>query len=167
MGALSWQIGRGHAGEVDLSGLRAVLVASYDDDESGSPWSFVLYVDERGDERQRDALAQIFLGRLGGTPEKQFPWVWKASELLGVRAVAIDIDHTPGGGWFRTGGHVSVRIRAPIEDEAKVTCVIPGYDRSGRELHAELIKVEDGKLSFELTDRCGYESDFAYSSTDS
>jgi len=141
-----------------------LLVLRYDDDEPGSPWSFVLYVDEHGDDRQRDALSQIFLGRLGGTPERRFPWVWKASNVLGVRAVSIDIDHTPGRGWFRSGGHVSVRIRAPLEEEAKVTCVIPGHDRSGRELYADLIKVEDGELSFEFTDRCGYESDFAYSS---
>jgi hypothetical protein len=99
-------------------------------------------------------------------PVAVFPWVWKASEVLGVRAVSIDIDHTPGRGWFRTGGHVNVRIRAPLEDEAKVTCVIPGHDRSGREVHADLIKVEDCELSFEFSDRCGYESDFLYSSTD-
>jgi hypothetical protein len=166
MGALSWQIERGRAGEADLSGLRALLVLRYDDDEPGSPWRFVLYVDERGDERQRDALSQIFLGRLGGTPEKQFPWVWKASDVLGVRAVSIDIDHTPGRGWFQTGRHVSVRIGAPFEEKAKVTCVIPGHDRSGRELWADLIKVEDGELSFEFTDRCGYESEFQYSSAD-
>jgi hypothetical protein len=167
MGALSWQIERGRAGDVDLSGLRVLLVLKYDDDEPGSPWSFVLYVDERGTELQRDALSQIFLGQLGGTPEKQFPWVWKASEVLGVRAVSIDIDHTPGRGWFRTGGHVSVQIRAPFEEEAKVTCVIPGHDRSGREVHSGLIKVDEGELNFEFTDRCAYESDFLYSSTDS
>jgi hypothetical protein len=167
MGALSWQIERGRAGELDLSGLRALLVLRYDDDEQGSPWSFVLYVDEQGNARQREALSQIFLGQLGGTPEKQFPWVWKPSEVLGVRAVSIDIDHTPGRGWFGTGGNVSVRIRAPLEEEVRVTCVIPGHDRSGREVHADLIKVEDGALDFEFTDRCGYESDFLYSSTDS
>jgi hypothetical protein len=167
MGTLSWQIQRGHAAEVELSGLRALLVARYDDDEPGSPWSFVLYVDGRGDERQRDALSKIFLGQLGGTPEKQFPWVWKPSDLRAVRAVTIEVDHTPGRGWFRTRGYVNVRIRAPFEEQAKVTCVIPGHDRSGRELHAGLIEVTDDELSFEFTDRCGYESDFMYSSSDS
>jgi hypothetical protein len=38
---------------------------------------------------------------------------------------------------------------------------------SGRELHADLIKVEDGELSFEFVDRCAYESDFLYSSSGS
>ena len=45
--ALSWQIEDGSAGGVDLSGLRAVLVARYDDDEAGSPWDYYLYLDER------------------------------------------------------------------------------------------------------------------------
>jgi hypothetical protein len=166
LGALSWQIERGRAGKIDLSGLRAVLASRYHDDEAGSPWSFFLYVDKRGDELQLQALTEIFLGRLGGTPEKQFPWVWKASDLLGVRAVSIEVDHTPGRGWFRAGSHVSVRIGAPVEQEATVTCVIPGHHQLGREVHADLIEVSERELGFEVTGRCGYESTFAYSSED-
>jgi hypothetical protein len=119
LGSLSWQIEEGHAGAVDLTGLRAVLANRYDDDEPGSPWSFVLYVDERGDERQREALEGIFLGRLGGTPETQFPWVWKPSTLLAVRPVAIEVDHTPGRGWFRAGSQVTVRIQGPVADQER------------------------------------------------
>jgi hypothetical protein len=151
---------------VDLSGLRTLLASRYDDDEPGSPWSFVLYVDERGDEPQRDALTQIFLGRLGGTPQKQFPWVWKDSDLIDVHAVAIEVDHTPGRGWFRVRDRVSVRVRGPVEEEATVTCVIPGHDRPGRELHTDLIEVDDDRLQFEVSGRCGFESTFAYSSAD-
>src|SRR5215216_6163319 len=136
LGSLSWQIEEGEAGGVDLAGMRAVLANRYDDDEPGSPWSFALYVDERGDERQREALESIFLGRLGGTPELQFPWVWKPSMLLGVRHVAIEVDHTPGRGWFR----------------------------AGRQIVADLLSVEDGPLEFELSGSCGYEATFEYSS---
>lgn len=164
LGSLSWQIEQGEAGEVDLAGMRAVLANRYDDDERGSPWSFVLYVDERADERQREALEAIFLGRLGGTPELQFPWVWKPSTLLGVRYVAIEVDHTPGRGWFTAGGQVTVRVREPVERQEPVTCVIPGHDRSGREVVADLLSVEDGALEFELSGKCGYEATFDYSS---
>jgi len=90
LGSLSWQIEEGGAGDVGLAGMRAVLANRYDDDELDSPWSFVLYIDQRGNDRQREALESIFLGRLGGTPELQFPWVWKPTDLLGVRHVAID-----------------------------------------------------------------------------
>jgi hypothetical protein len=164
MGALSWQIEDGSAGDVGLDGLRVLLAVRYDDDEPGSPWSFALYIDERGDERQREALEAIFLGRLGGTPEQQFPWVWKDSNLLGVRHVGIEIDHTPGRGWFRAGGTLELRIREPLGETEPVSCVIPGHHRSGRELIAELLRVEDRPLEFELSGKCGYEASFDYSS---
>jgi hypothetical protein len=143
-----------------------VLASRYDDDEPGSPWDFFLYIDERADRRQREALEGIFLGRLGGTPEVQFPWVWKRSRLLGVRSVAIEIDRTPGRGWFRAGGQVTVRVREPAPDFETVTCVIPGHHQHGRELIADQLAVADGELEFELSGKCGYESRFAYSSED-
>jgi hypothetical protein len=166
MGSLSWQIDEGTAGEADLSGLRVVLAVRYDDDEPGSPWDFFLYLDQRADRAQREALEGIFLGRLGGTPEVQFPWVWKKSRLLGVRQVSIEIDHTPGRGWFRAGGQVAVRVREPVADSAAVTCVIPGHHQQGREVIADRLAVGDGALDFELSGKCGYESGFAYSSED-
>jgi hypothetical protein len=164
MGALSWMVEDGRAGETDLAGLGTVLVLRYPDDEPGSPWDFFLYVDERGNEHQRDALVGIFTGRLGGTPEQQFPWVWKPSNPLGWRPAGIQIDHTPGRGFFRSGENVTLRIRGPVVDQEPVTCVIPGHHRSGTELYAHLLQVNEGPLAFELTGKCGYESSFEYSS---
>jgi hypothetical protein len=164
LGALSWQIEEGSAGGIDLTGLRVVLALRYDDDEPGSPWDFWLYLDERGGDEQREALEGIFLGRLGGTPEAQFPWVWKESRPIGVRPVAIELDHTPGRGWFRAGGEVTMRVREPLAESETVTCVIPGHHRQGREVIADTLAVEDGPLAFELSGRCGFESTFAYSS---
>jgi hypothetical protein len=166
MGALSWKIGFGHADGVELGDLGVVLASRYSDDEPGSPWSYFLYVDERGDEVQRHALAEIFTGRRGGTALKQFPWAFKPASLLGVRAATIEIDHTPGHGWFRAGGEVSVRVREPVPDQETVTCVIPGHHRSGRELLADLLEVTDGALEFELSGVCGYESTFEYSAAE-
>ena len=163
-GALSWRIDAGHAGEVDLAGLQVVLASRYDDDEPGSPWTYVLYLDERATEPQRRSLEGIFTGGFGGAAEDHFPWSWKPSDLLAVLPVEIEIDHTPGRGWFRAGGEVSVKVRAPYEAESTVTCVIPGHDRAGSEVHAEWIRVAADGLSFEVRDRCGYESSFAYSS---
>jgi hypothetical protein len=163
-GALSWVVKEGNAGDVDLSGLTAVLVLRYDDDEEGSPWLFRLYVDERGDERQREALAAILTGKLGGTPERQFPWVWKRSDFLGWGPAPIEIDHTPARGWFRVRDRVTVRVREAYAEQGGVTCIIPGHDRSGTEVVCEVLHVEDAPLCFEMTARCGYESTFDYRS---
>jgi hypothetical protein len=49
LGALSWLIDEGTAGDADLGGLRTVLALPYDDDEPGSPWDFFLYLDRQAD----------------------------------------------------------------------------------------------------------------------
>ena len=164
LGALSWMVSQGGVDDVDLAGMRAVLVSRYHDDEPRSPWTFALFVDAAGDERQRRAMADILTGRLGGDPSRQFPWVFKPAELLGVEAVEIEIDHTPGRGWFRAGGSVEVRVREPVASQGVVTCVIPGHHRQGRELISETIDVDAGPLAFSVQGRCAYESTFHYSS---
>jgi hypothetical protein len=163
-GALSWAIERGSADGIDLGGLAVVLALRYDDDEPGSPWDFALYLDERGDDRQREALEAIFMGRRGGTVLAQCPWTFKPSRPAAVRAVPIEVGHEPRRGWFRAGEYVTVRVGAPVSAQEPVTCVIPGHHRSGAEHHGELLRVADGALAFELSGRCAYQSTFAYSS---
>ena len=165
LGALSWRVVEGHADGLDLAGLGVVLATRYSDDEEGSPWSFVLYVDDRGDEGQREALASIFTGAAPGTQVEHFPWAWKASTLIAVRAAQIEIEHTPGRGWFRAGGSVEVRAARPVASGETVTCVIPGHERSGRELIAASLEVSDGELDFSFRGNCAYESDFDYQGT--
>ena len=165
MGALSWEIERGGGEDISLDGLRAVLVLRYDDDEPGSPWDFALFVDERGDERQRELMASILLGDLGGTPTEQFPWVFKPSRPRAVRAAPIEIDHSETRGWFSAGKEVTVRVGERVADQEPVTCIIPGHDRSGHEVHGEVLEVHEGdSLDFGFEGRCGYWSTFSYSS---
>jgi hypothetical protein len=164
LGALSWIVEEGQAGDVDVAGMRVVMSCRYHDDEPGSPWTYVLFVDARSEEGQRQAMADIFTGRLGGTATEQFPWVFKDSELVGVEVVDIEIDHTPGRGWFKAGGKVEVRAREPVAGQETVSCVIPGHHRAGRELIGDSIDVDAGPLVYSVQGRCAYESTFEYSS---
>ena len=84
-GALAWLVEEGRVGDIDVSGLAVVLVVRYDDDEPGSPWTIVLHVDAAGDDGQRAALADVFLGRLGGPKVGALPWVRKTRHLVEVR----------------------------------------------------------------------------------
>jgi hypothetical protein len=61
---------------------------------------------------------------------------------------------------------VSVTVREPVPAQETVTCIIPGHDRGGRELVADLIEVDDGPLNFEFAGVCAYEATFDYSSGD-
>jgi hypothetical protein len=163
MGVLSWLIEEGHTGGTDLAGLKVALAIRYHDDEPGSPWEWFLYLDERASEKQAAALEAIFSGRLGGDAETHFPWAWKPSKLLGVRRVAIELDHTRRRQWLRIRDHVTVQIRDRYSGGEAVTCVIPGHDRDGEELVTDELLVNDRPLAFFYSGSCGYASDFAYS----
>jgi hypothetical protein len=162
-GVLSWRIDEGDTGGTDLAGLTAALAIRYDDDEPGSPWTWILYIDERATEEQQAALEAIFTGELGGDALTHFPWAWKASELLAVRRAPIELDHTRRRQWLRIRDHVTVRIRDRFPGGATVTCVIPGHDRDGEELVAGELRVDDGPLAFDYSGTCGYAATFAYS----
>jgi hypothetical protein len=162
MGVLSWLIEQGAADGTDLSGLPVALACRYDDDEPGSPWTWTLYLDAGASGEQRAALEDIFTGRLGGDAERHFPWAWKASELVAVRPVAIEVDHTRRRQRLRIRDRVSVRIRDRYDGGETVTCVIPGHERAGEELVADELVVEDGQLAFNYRGVCGYGSTFDY-----
>jgi len=140
LGVLSWVIREGHVDGVALDGLKVALATRYHDDEPGSPWSFVMYVDERGDEEQLRALEDIYTGRLGGDALEHFPWAWKASRLITVRPVEIEVSHEARRQWLRIRDHVTVRIRDAYAGDEAVTCVIPGHQQSGEELVADELR---------------------------
>ena len=162
MGVLSWLIEEGAADGTDLSGLPVALACRYSDDEPGSPWTWVLYLDVSATDDQRAALEGIFSGRLGGDATTHFPWAWKRSELVAVRPVEIEVDHTRRRQRLRIRDQVSVRIRDRYDGAETVTCVIPGHERDGEELVADELVVEDGTLAFTYRGVCGYGSTFDY-----
>jgi hypothetical protein len=164
-GALSWRIVDGASDGLDLSSLNVAMAAHYSDDEEGSPWTWMLYLDERGSPEQHRVLEQIWAGRVAGEQLEHFPWAWKASNLAGVKPAAIEIDHTPRRAWFRVRDVLSVRISGPYEGDETVTCVIPGHHQPGEEVIAAELSVDDGPLQFEFNGVCGFQADFEYRST--
>ena len=163
-GALSWQILEGDANGLDLSDLRVTMAVRYSDDEEGSPWMWMLYLDGRGSPEQHRVLEEIWAGRIAGEQLEHFPWAWKASHLVGVKPAQIEIDHTPERQWFRVQDAITVRISGPYEGDETVTCVIPGHEQPGHEVLAEELRIDEGPLRFEYNGVCGYMANFDYSS---
>jgi hypothetical protein len=160
--ALSWAIADGHAADTDLSGLAVVLVGRYDDDEPGSPWRVALYVDERADPQQQAALADIFLGRAGGTTFSNFASV--IDHVYAIRPARIELDHTPHRERMTAEDFVTAATAKPVISEEAVSCGIPGHDHPGQELLAEHFKVNEPPMSWEVRGRCGFATDFTYTS---
>jgi hypothetical protein len=162
MGLLSWLIDEGSVDGIDLSGLPVAMAVRYSDDEPGSPWTWILYLEARATDEQRGALEDIFTGRAGGDAKAHFPWTWKDSELVAVRSVAIDVDHTRRRQRLRIRDRVSVRIRDRYDGDETVSCVIPGHEHTGEELITDELVVEDDRLQFAYRGVCGYASTFDY-----
>ena len=76
----------------------------------------------------------------------------------------IELDHTPGRGWLRIGKRVTLRIAAPFATDSTVSCLIPGHDRAGRELVADVVAADDEHFRFAYEGTCGFEASFHYTS---
>jgi hypothetical protein len=163
MGVLSWLVKEGQADGVDLGGLAAAFVIRYDDDEPGSPWSFVVHVDERGSEEQREALAAILTGRLGGDDVLRLPWARKPSEELGVRASPIELRVGREHNELRVGSAVELTATRQFPTEERVSCVIPGHHIAGTEYYADRLAVHDEPFEWELEGNCAFVCTFSYS----
>lgn len=158
--ALSWSIATGHFGQLDLSGRQVVMVGSYDDDEPGSPWTVGLYIDDGADTDQLAALADIFLGRVGGTPSRNYaPAI---HSVAGVHAARIELDHRRRHWRIRVAEHVDVTAAEEVDADEPVACGIPGLDRPGQEVRSSVLRVHADTLAWEWSDRCGFATDFDY-----
>lgn len=160
--ALSWHIIKGQADGVNLSNLSVVLAGSYNDDEEGSPWRVIIYVDENGNAPQQQALADIFLGRAGGGTLKNFASV--IGEVYAVRAAKIELEHSRNQERMEVKGYVSAATAQAALTNQPVSCSIPGHERPGQEIIADHFRVKDEALRWEVNGRCGFATDFAYSS---
>jgi hypothetical protein len=134
-----------------------------DFEQPSTPWEVVLYVDERANDAQHQALSDVFLGRAGGTPLRNFAAA--IGEVHAVRRARIELDHTPGKQRIGVVGYVKVRAAGPFAGDQTVMCGIPGFDHPGTEYHTALLQsVDQAPLNWDLEDVCGFATDFAYRS---
>ena len=166
--ALSWLIADGRFGEVDLAGLGVVLAGRYFDDEelaAGRPvleWEVALYIDDRADAAQASALEDIFLGRAGGDTLRNYAAA--IGPVRAVRRAALRLDHTRGRQRVTVDSRVTVQAREPVAVGASVSCAIPGHDRPGQEWVADVLRVSEPPLLWEVGGRCAFAADFDYRS---
>ena len=128
-GVLSWLIEEGAADGTDLSGLPVALACRYSDDEPGSPWTWMLYLDARASGEQRAALEADLQRALRRRRRAPLPVGVEGKRARRRAPVEIEVDHTRRRQRLRIRDRVSVRIRDRYDGEETVTCVIPGHER--------------------------------------
>jgi hypothetical protein len=84
--AFGFHIDRGSYDAATLDGLNVALIARTPGPMAQGNWSVALYLDERADEQQRQALQSIFTGAVGGPLATLTPLI---STILGAKTVPI------------------------------------------------------------------------------
>jgi hypothetical protein len=90
-GILAWHIRSGNYGDVRLDGLNVMALGAFEGNvwEGGARATMGLFLDERANEPQREALQMIFGGRVGGWPSVFAGFI---AEVRGVEFAHIDFD---------------------------------------------------------------------------
>jgi hypothetical protein len=90
-GILAWHIRDGHYGDTGLNGLNVVALGFFEGNiwEGKTKATMGMYMDERADEPQRQALTVIFSGQGGGWPGEFANFI---GEVRGIEYVPITFE---------------------------------------------------------------------------
>ena len=95
-------------------------------------------------------LADIFLGRAGGTVAAQYgPAI---GEVHAVRPARITLEHRTRKR-IDVVGYLTVEAEGSASIDVDVRCGIPGFDHPGTELYADVVRSTDPALRWEVTGR--------------
>jgi hypothetical protein len=99
-GIFCFDIQEGELDGLSLAGTRAVLVSTFDGAWTGGNFTAGLILDENASEEQRDALAKIYGGELGGDAAGLAGLI---GDMKGVFTAPIQYDATNGNVSFTAG----------------------------------------------------------------
>ena len=127
-GGWTWHVERGSFDGVSLDGLNFSVYANWPGAIHEGNGQAVILVDERANDRQRDAIATIVGGKVGG-PWGVLAWTW-ATKVQGPLPVPYDLQLNGLGSRLKAGNVVeleSTLIKNPV---------------SGKDVHPRMILPE-------------------------
>ena len=161
---LAWHIEQGRFGETPVDGLNVALAIHAPGHMLQTKWDVALYLDERANEGQRQALTQVFGGQAGGEPAALAPFIGK---VLGVKAVRIDFE--------AKGRHRSLRIPGIAEMEIEGLAGQGGRDVTLENIpltavpnqtavvaKSKRLSFHDHGQSWDVSDKNGFYSPFSF-----
>jgi hypothetical protein len=163
---VAWHVDKGSYGDTVLDGLNAVLVVYSPGHMLKGGWKVALYVDERADSQQRDALAAVFSGQAGGHLAALGPLI---VQVLGVKAVPIVYQEAGKKRHFSIPGIAESEISAlPGQGGADVTLnnhpftVVPGVPAVVAK--STSVTYKDHGFDWQISEKNGFYSPFSYAS---
>ncbi len=160
-GVLAWHVNEGRYGDVVLDGLNVVALGAFE----GNIWAgeasvaLGMFVDERADDAQRDALQIIFGGQAGGWPGEFGKLV---GEVRGIEYVPIEFEIADDLAYWQVEipGRVDARAEALTGPTAAAGARVQLHNSPGAEVGPGQIATW-GMATADRADGFGFSWDWA------
>lgn len=163
---VGWHIDDGKSGDVSLSGLNLALAVHAPGHMMETQWKAAVYVDDRADDAQREALLTIFGGQAGGHPARLASHI---GEIVGVAPAPIEFTASGGTYGLKIKDIAEVEITqmngqgdGPITISGHPLCISPGVPATVAK-STKLVYADHG-MSWNLSDKNGFFAPFTYQS---
>lgn len=165
-GTGAWKITRGKFGDIPLDGLGLAFAAHWPKAIHEGNGTVALFVDEKANPQQRDALLQIATGKVGGLPFEIL--VTTFSTLLDPQFVPFDFKFSGSQSRFKLGNGVTVAmdsIRNPVTGDPESVSVNHGTGFVFKEAEctsARECTVAAGAVKFSWPNKAGFVAKVRY-----
>ena len=160
----AWHVTKGSKDGVDLAGLNAALAVHTPKQMTDGNWKVALYLDDKAEPAQAEALGAIFSGAAGGHLANLAPLI---SEVTGVKSVPISFEESEGKRGVVVGDALTMRVEQVIgmdgQNPAVITNPLLGaITQPVTQAKSVEVSYHDA-WEFKTSDRNSFITDFAYS----
>jgi hypothetical protein len=110
-GLLGWHVDKGNIEGVDVSGRTIVILGHIPGNILKGNWSVRIYIDQGATEQQKEALLNVWSGKLGGPIADMAKLV---GEIVSVEKVPITFDIKGASGTIKVGDSIGAEL-APFK----------------------------------------------------
>jgi hypothetical protein len=161
---IGWHIDQGSFGDVVLDGLNVALAVHSPGHMLDVKWKVALYLDDKADQTQNQALTQIFAGQAGGHPARLGAHI---GEVLGIKSVGIDYQVNGKRRSIQIANVAEAEIEAiegqgatEVTVENHPLCIAPGYPAVTAK--SKKLSYQDYGLQWQISEKNGFFSPFTY-----
>jgi hypothetical protein len=165
-GVLAWHYDKGTVNGVDVSGRTFVILTHIPGNILKGNWRIVAYVDDGASDDQRNALLDMWTGKLGG-PVKDLAAL--VGEVLGVEQVPITFAVEAGKGHLKVGDAVEARLAPYMGATGKQTTLhdtifttIPGSPAYPGKASSYTVSAPKYGFSIDLKDHNAVQGSFRF-----
>jgi hypothetical protein len=163
---VAWHVERGQIKGIDVSGLTLVNIAHIPGNILAGNWRAVLYLDGKGTQEQRDAMLELFSGKLGGAVADLAALI---GEVLDVRVAPIEYNLREGHGHIAINGVLLSEMEPFKGPDGQVTTLnnsvfttIPGAPAYVAKASVNRVNLPEHNLQWEFTGRNAIQGKFRF-----